>query len=81
MTVASPARVRSQREVFGETLAALAHERDDVLVLDGDLANSTRADIVAERAPHAFREQRQAEHREDEGDRPERRDSDVRDAA
>ena len=32
----------------------LAHERDDILVLDGDLANSTRADIVAERAPHAF---------------------------
>ena len=47
-------RVRSQREVFGETLAAMAHERDDILVLDGDLANSTRADIVAERAPHAF---------------------------
>ena len=44
-------RVRSQREVFGETLAAMAHERDDILVLDGDLANSTRADIVAERAP------------------------------
>ena len=47
-------RVRSQREVFGETLAAMAHERHDILVLDGDLANSTRADIVAERAPHAF---------------------------
>lgn len=50
----APARVRSQREVFGETLAAMAHERHDILVLDGDLANSTRADIVAERAPHAF---------------------------
>ena len=49
-----PARIRSQREVFGETLAAMAFERDDVVVLDGDLANSTRADIVAERAPHAF---------------------------
>ncbi len=47
-------RLRSQREVFGETLAAIAHERDGILVLDGDLANSTRADIVAERAPHAF---------------------------
>jgi len=46
--------VRSQREVFGETLAEMAHERDDIVVLDGDLANSTRADIVAERAPHAF---------------------------
>jgi transketolase len=48
------APLRSQREVFGETLAAMAHERDDIVVLDGDLANSTRADIVAERAPHAF---------------------------
>ena len=48
------APIRSQREVFGETLAAMAHERDDIVVLDGDLANSTRADIVAERAPHAF---------------------------
>ncbi len=51
---AEPERLRSQREVFGETLAAMAHERNDILVLDGDLANSTRADIVAERAPHAF---------------------------
>jgi transketolase len=52
---AAPDRpVRSQREIFGETLAAMAHERSDILVLDGDLANSTRADIVFERAPHAF---------------------------
>jgi transketolase len=50
----APRPVRSQREVFGETLAEMAHERDDIVVLDGDLANSTRADIVAERAPHAF---------------------------
>ena len=49
-----PEPIRSQREVFGETLAVMAHERDDIVVLDGDLANSTRADIVAERAPHAF---------------------------
>lgn len=48
--------VRSQRVVFGEVLAAMAIERDDVLVLDGDLANSTRADIVAERAPDSFLE-------------------------
>jgi len=47
---------RSQREVFGEVLAAMAAERDDILVLDGDLANSTRADIVAERAPDSFLE-------------------------
>lgn len=48
--------IRSQREVFGEVLAAMAAERDDILVLDGDLANSTRADIVAERAPDSFLE-------------------------
>lgn len=47
---------RSLRETFGETLASLASERPDVLVLDGDLANSTRADIVAERVPDQFLE-------------------------
>lgn len=52
--LAATDRLRSQREVFGETLASMARERDDILVLDGDLANSTRADIVAERAPQAF---------------------------
>lgn len=47
---------RSLRETFGETLAAMAVERDDILVLDGDLASSTRADIVAERVPGSFLE-------------------------
>lgn len=47
---------RSLRETFGETLAALAGERRNVLVLDGDLANSTRADIVAARVPEQFLE-------------------------
>lgn len=47
---------RSLRETFGETLAALAAARPDVLVLDGDLANSTRADIVAEWVPDQFLE-------------------------
>lgn len=54
-TAPAPA-IPSQREVFGEVLAAMAGERADILVLDGDLANSTRADIVAERAPHSFLE-------------------------
>ncbi|SEC62899.1 transketolase subunit B [Nocardioides exalbidus] len=45
---------RSQREVFGETLAELAAADPRVVVLDGDLATSTRADIVAEQAPDAF---------------------------
>lgn len=45
---------RSQREVFGETLAELAATDSRVVVLDGDLATSTRVDIVAERAPESF---------------------------
>jgi transketolase len=45
---------RSQRQVFGETLAELAATDPRVIVLDGDLATSTRADIVAEQAPDAF---------------------------
>lgn len=44
----------SQRVVWGETIAALAQSDDRVLVLDGDLASSTRADIVADRAPDSF---------------------------
>ncbi len=47
---------RSLRETFGDTLASMAAERPDILVLDGDLANSTRADIVAERVPDQFLE-------------------------
>lgn len=47
---------QSLRVTFGETLAALAAERPEILVLDGDLANSTRADIVAERVPDQFLE-------------------------
>ncbi len=54
--VAHGAAIRSQREVFGGVLADMATERDDILVLDGDLANSTRADIVAERVPDRFLE-------------------------
>lgn len=55
--LAAPGTVgRSLRETFGETLAAMAAERPDILVLDGDLANSTRADIVADRVPGQFLE-------------------------
>lgn len=48
------ARKEVQREVFGETLCVLAEEFPNVLVLDGDLANSTRADIFAECRPENF---------------------------
>ncbi|GAA4771724.1 transketolase family protein [Microbacterium gilvum] len=46
--------MRAQRVVWGETIADLAAEDARVVVLDGDLATSTRADIVAERTPDAF---------------------------
>jgi len=46
----------AQREVFGSYLSDLADEFSSILVLDGDLANSTRADIFAERQPDKFLE-------------------------
>ncbi|MCL4396663.1 MAG: transketolase family protein [Chloroflexi bacterium] len=46
----------AQRVVFGETLSDLVNEFPRVLLLDGDLANSTRADIFAERQPDRFLE-------------------------
>jgi transketolase len=44
------------REAWGNHLVALAGEYPDLLVLDGDLANSTRADIVKDAAPDRFLE-------------------------
>jgi transketolase len=44
------------REVFGHTLAELAGEFPNLLLLDGDLANSTRADIFEQRQPDKFLE-------------------------
>ncbi|WP_105567287.1 transketolase family protein [Microbacterium halophytorum] len=46
--------MKAQRLVWGETLADLAANDQRVVVLDGDLATSTRADIVAEAVPGAF---------------------------
>lgn len=46
--------MRSQREVWGETLAELGDTNSDILVLDGDLATSTKADIFARRHPERF---------------------------
>lgn len=46
--------MKAQRVVWGETLARLAASDDRVVVLDGDLATSTRADIVADARPDAF---------------------------
>src|SRR5438309_3445548 len=46
----------SQRVMFGETLVELAGRYPDLLVLDGDLANSTRADILHDAYPDRFLE-------------------------
>lgn len=48
------AKQEALRVVFGETLSELAEEYPNILLLDGDLANSTRADIFAERYPDKF---------------------------
>lgn len=42
------------REAWGNELVALAGRYPDLLVLDGDLANSTRADIFAAAVPERF---------------------------
>jgi transketolase len=44
----------SQREMWGTTLADIAEENERLVVVDGDVANSTRADIFAERHPERF---------------------------
>ncbi|MDI6696710.1 MAG: transketolase C-terminal domain-containing protein [Anaerolineales bacterium] len=45
---------KAQRVAFGETLVELIDQDPRILVLDGDLANSTRADIVANARPERF---------------------------
>ncbi|WP_282827632.1 transketolase family protein [Gulosibacter sediminis] len=44
----------AQRSVWGETLARLSVTDERVIVLDGDLATSTKADTVAKQNPKAF---------------------------
>lgn len=44
----------AMRDVWGDTLCELIEHDPRVLVLDGDLANSTKADKVAERFPERF---------------------------
>lgn len=46
--------MKAQRQVWGETLVELANNDERILVLDGDLATSTRADLVAEAHPDKF---------------------------
>lgn len=46
--------MKAQRLVWGETLAELAATDPTLRVLDGDLATSTRSDLVAAAHPEAF---------------------------
>ena len=48
--------MRSQRDTWGETLAELGTTNPDIVVLDGDLANSTKADAFARAHPDRFLE-------------------------
>jgi transketolase len=50
------AEMLAPRVAFGETLVELADRYPDMLVLDGDLANSTRADILNRARPDRFLE-------------------------
>jgi transketolase len=45
---------RPQREVFGETVAAIADTDPRVVVVDGDVGSSTRADIFEKRHPDRY---------------------------
>ncbi|MGI6603518.1 MAG: transketolase family protein [bacterium] len=42
------------RVAFGEALAALGNDRPELVVLDADLASSTKVDIFAQRFPERF---------------------------
>lgn len=45
---------RAQRDVFGDTMVALARRDERVYLLDGDLGNSTKADRVRWEMPERF---------------------------
>jgi transketolase len=46
--------MKAQREVWGETMIELANDDPRVVVLDGDLATSTKADLFAVAHPDKF---------------------------
>src|SRR5712692_11713642 len=45
---------KSTREAFGLALAKLGEENSDVVVVDGDVHNSTRTDFFAKKFPERF---------------------------
>jgi len=46
--------MKAQRDVWGATLTALADDDDRVMIIDGDLATSTKADVFAAAHPDRF---------------------------
>jgi transketolase len=56
MKIAITDKQLAQREVFGDALIELIDGDERVYVLDGDLANSTKADKVAQQRPRRFLE-------------------------
>lgn len=46
--------MRSQRQVWGDALLDLSRQDEFVVIIDGDLATSTMASMVAEHNPEAF---------------------------
>lgn len=53
-TPVTDAKPQAQRDVFGQHLADLAKTDKSILMLDGDLANSTKADLFAAQVPGQF---------------------------
>jgi len=47
-------KLEAQREVWGQTLVDLGKQYPELLVLDGDLANSTRAELFENAFPERF---------------------------
>jgi transketolase len=54
MAVDAKPRLEAQREVWGQTLVELGKRHPELLVLDGDLANSTRAELFESAFPERF---------------------------
>jgi len=48
------AEMKAQRNAYGEALAELAQERDDIVVLDADLSHATMTSIFAAKYPERF---------------------------
>jgi len=54
VTTEAKPRLEAQREVWGQTLVELGKKHPELLVLDGDLANSTRAELFENAFPERF---------------------------